>query len=238
MNFCPDCESFLYLYINKDDGNKLSHKCKNCGYKGELDEHSNKEFVYTNSLDSNSLDTTYNILNNKFIIKDPTLPRLNNIECINPNCLTNSSQNSLVILNIENFKLDEFITFISEEYKKIENDTSVETLNFEVNKIDDNAKFCDYGEFHSNNIFYDYDEIKDKISLLVFKKNIEKLHNLFDNGDCLYNPLLNKFIIDKTSNIPIINIIHKKMVFIKYDSNNMKYMYICSTCGTSWKNIT
>ena len=104
MNFCPECESFLYLYINKEDGDKLSHKCKNCGYKGEIDENSNKEFVYTNSLDSNSLDTTYNILNNKFIIKDPTLPRLNNIECINPKCLTNSSENSLVILNIDNFK--------------------------------------------------------------------------------------------------------------------------------------
>ena len=30
---------------------------------------------------------TYDIANNKYVIKDPTLPRLNNIKCINPKCL-------------------------------------------------------------------------------------------------------------------------------------------------------
>jgi hypothetical protein len=27
----------------------------------------------------------------------------------------------------------------------------------------------------------------------------------------------------------------KEVIYIKYDSINMKYLYICANCGTSWK---
>jgi len=29
----------------------------------------------------------------------------------------------------------------------------------------------------------------------------------------------------------------REVIFIKYDTENMKYLYICSTCGSSWKNV-
>ena len=28
-----------------------------------------------------------------------------------------------------------------------------------------------------------------------------------------------------------------KITYIKYDSEDMKYLYICNHCGTTWKNI-
>ena len=29
---------------------------------------------------------------------------------------------------------------------------------------------------------------------------------------------------------------NREIIFIKYDNLNMKYLYLCSTCQTSWKN--
>jgi DNA-directed RNA polymerase subunit M/transcription elongation factor TFIIS len=29
--------------------------------------------------------------------------------------------------------------------------------------------------------------------------------------------------------------VEREIIFIKFDNNNMKYLYMCSTCGTSWK---
>ena len=31
------------------------------------------------------------------------------------------------------------------------------------------------------------------------------------------------------------NDVHKEVLYLKYDSINMKYLYICANCGTSWK---
>ena len=28
---------------------------------------------------------------------------------------------------------------------------------------------------------------------------------------------------------------NKEVLYIKYDINNMKYLYMCTVCGTSWK---
>lgn len=236
MNFCPTCESFLYLYIDKDNDGKLSHKCKSCGYTGEITNSTNKEYVYTNSIESQSLDTTYNILNNKFIIKDPTLPRLNNIDCINPKCLTKQNKNSLVILNINNLDIPSLVAWINKQYKKLE--PKAPDITIIVNRKLNQTDMCDYGEFHTNNIFYDYGDVTNKTTLISFNQDIDKLYNLFDNGNCQTNPDLNQFVLDKNGEIPYVHQICKKIVFIKYDSKNMQYMYICSTCGTSWKNIT
>ena len=47
-----------------------------------------------------------------------------------------------------------------------------------------------------------------------------------------------RLIIDPETNKPILSEILREIISIKYDDINMKYMYICSTCGSNWKNIT
>ena len=134
MNFCPDCESFLYLFVNKNNDNKLSEKCKNCGYIGEKKD--GKLKVYSNTLDSDNLDTTFDIENNKYIIKDPTLPRLDNIDCINPKCITNDNLRSLIIVNFDNFNIELFNTYIKNKYKEqYETDKDITMEMVEIDSI-------------------------------------------------------------------------------------------------------
>jgi len=42
---------------------------------------------------------------------------------------------------------------------------------------------------------------------------------------------------DKPVKIDEYKTIEREVIFIKYDNVNLKYLYICSTCNSSWKNI-
>lgn len=45
----------------------------------------------------------------------------------------------------------------------------------------------------------------------------------------------NKIRVDKNGNEYICKPYHNDIVYIKYDEENMKYIYICCACQTSWK---
>jgi Asp-tRNA(Asn)/Glu-tRNA(Gln) amidotransferase C subunit len=57
-------------------------------------------------------------------------------------------------------------------------------------------------------------KLKDTTNLEVIKKEIEKIHKYVE-----YHEELDSLII-----------------FIKYDPENLKYVYVCDYCNTSWKN--
>lgn len=82
--FCSMCECYLWLEL--DEENKLTYHCKNCGNQ---EEHTNTlESLCV--LDNNYIDdnTSYTQYTTKFLKYDPTLPRVNNIECANSSCPT------------------------------------------------------------------------------------------------------------------------------------------------------
>ena len=82
MLFCNKCENMLYL--KNDD---LKYHCRNCG---EIDNNKIKKEVYSKQYKKDDLIQRY--LNNKHLINDPTLPRLNNLKCINVDCISNTDK--------------------------------------------------------------------------------------------------------------------------------------------------
>lgn len=225
MNFCQECESILYLFINSDKS--LSEKCINCGFETAVDKKS--LCVYSNDINKSSQNITHDIANNKYVIKDPTLPRLNNIKCINPKCLTNTGKNALLVFGIENLDEDKLINLLG-----VYNKDGLK-LSYKVEDISDEVN--NYGEIHTtDDKFYDLKEVKDRVKLIVFDFDISSLiknlplDNIIDS-----HPELVK---DEEKEEVILKQISNQVVFLKYDDKNMKYMYICCTCGTSWKNIS
>ena len=82
MLFCKNCENMLYL--KNDD---LKYHCRNCG---ESDETSKiKTNVFSKQYQKDDLIQRY--LNNDYLVDDPTLPRLNNLKCINVECESNKN---------------------------------------------------------------------------------------------------------------------------------------------------
>lgn len=162
---------------------------------------------------------------------DPTLPRLSNVKCINNKCLTNHSERQLVLLNSNNTKREELISYLSEIGEGEVVETSV-----------------------TENDIVEYGEINTSVGNLPIKHetlltNPVKLFK-FMNSTCFYravntlkklseteNLLPQRFIKNIEDNPPILSEILREIISIKYDDINMKYMYICTTCGSSWKNI-
>ena len=73
---------------------------------------------------------------------------------------------------------------------------------------------------------------------------------IYSEDDLLYNQHVNKYLrYDPTLRRikdPMINCPNTKcdapeskrqVIYIKYDSKNMKYLYVCEHCGETWKQI-
>jgi len=97
MHFCNNCENMYYIRINADDSNTLVYYCRNCGQEDKFISIENV-CVSKTQIKKNELSFTHII--NKYTKLDPTLPRINNILCPNPDCQTNTNSKEREIIYI------------------------------------------------------------------------------------------------------------------------------------------
>ena len=84
MHFCPECGNMYYLQLKKDDQDKLIYYCRNCGHEDEsLVTNLNNLYVSKTEVKK---EMNYKNSINKYTKLDPTLPRIDNIDCPNPEC--------------------------------------------------------------------------------------------------------------------------------------------------------
>jgi len=97
MHFCSKCSNMYYIRINSDDPNKLVYYCRNCGNE---DKSLAIENVCVSKTQIKKDEQSFTYIINKFTKLDPTLPRINNILCPNPDCSTNTNDESREIIYI------------------------------------------------------------------------------------------------------------------------------------------
>lgn len=85
----------------------------------------------------------------------------------------------------------------------------------------DNNEFID--------IFKDRQELIENIDRVRLTSAIITLKSSNDKRN------LTDFIMNKGLSVESATIPQKEVIYIKYDNINMKYLYICANCGTSWK---
>ena len=202
MNFCPKCHFMLYTKIIDEGSSKLQNYCKNCDWKGDYQSSEDNIVVYQRNY-SNEFLTEKSKLS-EHVINDPTLPRINNIACINIECLTNKNYPEEQCFSIKSDNL---------------NNITDHTINSKINQIVDK-------------------EISD-LEIIRVNNNINILK--FNETDCnLFNSFLennsNFYINDKLIEVNKYSKPNREIIFIKYDPINLKYLYICSTCKSTWKN--
>ena len=96
MHFCDNCDNMFYIRINGDDCNVLEYYCRNCGNTDTNTDAINICIINKQHDSSNSLE----YILNKYTKLDPTLPRVNNINCPNHECKTNTSNADREIIYI------------------------------------------------------------------------------------------------------------------------------------------
>lgn len=97
MHFCSNCSNMYYIRINSDDPNKLVYYCRKCGNEDKLLAIEN---VCVSKTQVKKSEQTFNHIVNKYTKLDPTLPRINNILCVNPDCVTNTEDKPREIIYI------------------------------------------------------------------------------------------------------------------------------------------
>jgi hypothetical protein len=277
MRFCKICNSLYYM---KNEGNKLMYYCKRCETVDSMDESDN--LVCIKLTDNSESYSTSSIRKNKYIFKDPTLPRVDNfvVKCINNNCLSNLDTIDLYIsgldrddlpfvieffngigiyednLNIKirddeiyeiQFNLDskkkrQIIEDVLKKDLKLINNKSVNIqvdliiIIYGLNKLNDELKNYINDEYTNKynipieNIDLNYDSTSNQHIVLV--KNIDLI-----NYKSLCNDINKKksFIFNDSPCVLDINF-NSEIVYIKYDEVNLKYIYLCSCCNSSWTN--
>jgi len=221
MNFCPKCEFMVYTKTSDDESKKLINYCKNCFWSGdyitELDENSDKISVYSKKYSDDYV--SHSIYTNSNIVHDNTLPRINNIKCIHADCVSNIPEQHTLTIQLDNT--------VSKEEEIINNISSIDIKN-------ECKEFLKETLQHAS---------PTQTILQILEKNIVKIAK----NKCIvkslskidYDSLLTK---NKTTynnvSITFTPFTKKKneIIFIKYNKLELKYMYICTNCKSSWKN--
>ena len=101
MHFCNNCENMYYIEISKNNNNKLSYYCRNCGNRDENLGSENTTILKTKIKLDNKV---YSHIINKYTKNDVTLPRINTIKCPNQECPSNKKEkeNEVIYIRYDN----------------------------------------------------------------------------------------------------------------------------------------
>jgi DNA-directed RNA polymerase subunit M/transcription elongation factor TFIIS len=80
-----------YISIDPENSNKLIYYCNHCGNK---DETLSVDNVNVSKIQIKQSVQEFSNIINKYTKLDPTLPRVNNVLCPNPDCETNNTENT------------------------------------------------------------------------------------------------------------------------------------------------
>ena len=87
MRFCSVCENMYYIRISENNAADLIYYCRQCGHE---DSSFTSDSICVSKTQLQKSEQTFHHIINKYTKLDPTLPRINNVLCPNPDCLTNS----------------------------------------------------------------------------------------------------------------------------------------------------
>ena len=92
MKFCPVCNNIYYIQIDADSPNSIMHYCRNCG---ETDKSVASDSMVVSSVSpqtGTAADSSRTRPVSKYMVYDPTLPRMTDMLCPNDACSSNSDK--------------------------------------------------------------------------------------------------------------------------------------------------
>ena len=96
MKFCPTCNNLFYNKIEEDN---LIFYCKHCNYSRNFDPEIDSREIYHSDYSNNTISYREKI--NKYTHLDPTLPRVNNIDCPNELCKSHEDESIKEVIYIK-----------------------------------------------------------------------------------------------------------------------------------------
>jgi DNA-directed RNA polymerase subunit M/transcription elongation factor TFIIS len=90
MHFCNNCGNMYYVRLLNETSDKLIYYCRKCDNKDETK--MNNDDICVSKTHIKNVSQTYKNIINEYTKLDPTLPRINNINCVNKKCDSNNNK--------------------------------------------------------------------------------------------------------------------------------------------------
>ena len=246
MLFCRDCNNFLFLKNVKDENGKVTHMvnyCKKCGFT-YTDERTGKKVLHDVTYNS---DATSKYLYNDYLKYDPTIPHLKSMYCVNPNCASNlpcklsitfkhypdGTGNLSIPQNLEQeltLELNNELGDDARVHGLLVKSISANTYYVILTKTYEDGPNSDVIDEDEDNKRMKYMKIMERVSEYLRTKTMDREHTTTSGEQTTLKQ------VPRFTNVEEIKENSNEILFIKHDTINMKFLYKCCVCSTSWKN--
>jgi DNA-directed RNA polymerase subunit M/transcription elongation factor TFIIS len=203
-----------YLKIREEDGgNSLNYYCRNCGHE---DTTLTAEAICVSETQLRRSEQKYTHMVNEYTKFDPTLPRINTIKCPNQECSSNADANvgsnngidvqAVGVFNGGDNGVDEAIE------EQAGGAGEKKTVTTKAATAAANKKKT------AKTLLKEAEEEKKEA-----EKSAKETKTLIEKAE--------KSVQKKT--VSLVN--NREVIYIRYDDINMKYVYLCVHCDTTWK---
>lgn len=229
--FCKECKNCLVPKnkVGKSGKTRLVYHCSKCNFSYS-DKSKKKMIVYNISYTSDSISK---YTDNDFLKYDPTIPHLKSMSCINGNCASNLKCKYSVTFqylkdpsDVKDYNHENDLTL------QLNNDLEkYRTSGLIVKNIAKNKYYVLFTKIDKDTTEIELETMMSDVRTYLINKQENKTAKSEEGG-------ADKLIKNANQFINVENVVknNSDILFIKYDSANMRYLYKCCVCATHWKN--
>jgi DNA-directed RNA polymerase subunit M/transcription elongation factor TFIIS len=209
MQFCSECHNMYYLKISDEDGNigdTLIYYCRNCGHEDTTLSTSN---ICVSDMQLLSSEKKYTHIVNEYTKFDPTLPRINTIKCPNQECSSNGFAGGVGKSATAEEKASKAATKAAEKASK-----AAEKASKAAEKAASKAGPSKKGQTK-----------KTGLSQVLEEQAQAEMEATIAAEDAEQAQAQNETSGEN----------NREVIYIRYDDTNMKYVYLCVHCDTTWR---
>jgi DNA-directed RNA polymerase subunit M/transcription elongation factor TFIIS len=216
MQFCSECHNMYYLKISDEEGNigdTLIYYCRNCGHEDTTLSTTN---ICVSDMQLLTSEKKYTHIVNEYTKFDPTLPRINTIKCPNQECSSNGFAGGV------GKSASKAVSAAKAEEKALKAASKAEEKAMKAaSKAEEKAtkaalkaatKKTDKKKTGLSQVLEEQEELEEA-QIEQAEKQAEEAQTLVEaSGEN-----------------------NREVIYIRYDDTNMKYVYLCVHCDTTWR---
>ena len=215
MQFCSECHNMYYFKISDEEGNigdTLIYYCRNCGHEDTTLSTTN---ICVSDMQLLTSEKKYTHIVNEYTKFDPTLPRINTIKCPNQECSSNG-----------------FAGGVGKTASK-----AVSAAKAEEKAMKAASKLEEKASKAAEKAASKLEEKATKAALKAASKTNKKtgLSQVLEEQEELEEAQIEQAEKQTLVEEQASGENNREVIYIRYDDTNMKYVYLCVHCDTTWR---
>ena len=218
MQFCSQCHNMYYLKISDEDGNigdTLIYYCRNCGHEDTTLSTTN---ICVSDMQLLTSEKKYTHIVNEYTKFDPTLPRINTIKCPNQECSSNGFTGGVgktASKAVSAAKAEEKASKAAEKAASKAEEKAMKA----ASKAEEKATKAALKAASKTNKKTGLEKVLEEQEEIE-EAQIEQAQTLVEEAQTLVEASGEN---------------NREVIYIRYDDTNMKYVYLCVHCDTTWR---